>query len=262
MDIWIIRDGEKTGPFHDFEIRRKIEAGELSATTSAWHEGLTAWKPLVEIDLFTREFQLEKSAAEKAEEISSSLPESPPLPLEAKPKTYYMRRFWARWLDLALFSSLWWLGMWAAHQDIGSILVSPLHGFTQFIPWFIFEALLLHRFGTTPGKWLLGLRVVNAGDGSLLSLPAAARRCTLVLVVGIGFAWGPLSAICMIMSLITARRMGGAFGISPVATTSPPNGSARSAFSASSSFTMPRSRSRSPSSPPTSPCSSAIASLR
>jgi hypothetical protein len=57
---------------------------------------------------------------------------------------------------------------------------------------------------------LLGLRVVNAGDDSLLSLPAAARRCTLVLVVGIGFAWGPLSAICMIMSLITARRMGGA----------------------------------------------------
>jgi GYF domain 2 len=145
MDIWIIRDGEKTGPFHDFEIRRKIEAGELSATTSAWHEGLTAWKPLVEIDLFTREFQLEKSAAAKAEEISSSLPESPPLPLEAKPKTYYMRRFWARWLDLALFSSLWWLGMWAAHQDIGSILVSPLHGFTQFIPWFIPAPPLRHH---------------------------------------------------------------------------------------------------------------------
>ena len=54
MDIWIILDGEKIGPIHDFEIRRKIEAGELSATTPAWHEGLAAWKPLVEIELFTR----------------------------------------------------------------------------------------------------------------------------------------------------------------------------------------------------------------
>ena len=33
MDIWIIQDGEKTGPLHDCEIRRKIETGELPAST-------------------------------------------------------------------------------------------------------------------------------------------------------------------------------------------------------------------------------------
>ena len=58
MDIWIIRNGEKTGPFRDFEIRHKIEDGELSPTTPAWHDGLPAWQPLGEIDLFRREFDL------------------------------------------------------------------------------------------------------------------------------------------------------------------------------------------------------------
>ena len=57
MEIWYIRDGEKLGPFHDFEIRRKITAGELPPTTPAWHEGLGAWKPLEEIDIFKREFE-------------------------------------------------------------------------------------------------------------------------------------------------------------------------------------------------------------
>ncbi len=55
MDIWIIQNGEKIGPIHDFDVRKMIENGELPAATPAWHEGLTAWKPLVEISLFERE---------------------------------------------------------------------------------------------------------------------------------------------------------------------------------------------------------------
>ena len=36
MEIWIIRDGEKVGPIHDYDIRRKIETRELSRETMAW----------------------------------------------------------------------------------------------------------------------------------------------------------------------------------------------------------------------------------
>jgi uncharacterized RDD family membrane protein YckC len=211
MDIWIIRDGEKVGPLHDYEVRRKIEDGELPASTPAWHEGLSSWKPLVEIELFTREFQLaEKSAAMPIVENEPPPPLSrvtpPPLPQE----TYYVRRFWARWFDLSLYSGLWWLSMWAVGQDIEGLLLSGWMMILVYVPWFGMEAYLLHRFGTTPGKWLLGIKVVNK-DGTLMSLSASMIRALRVMFTGVGFGWGLLAIFCQALSLITARRLGTTF---------------------------------------------------
>ena len=208
MDIWIIRDGEKVGPLHDFEVRRKIEDGELPASTPSWHEGLGAWKPLIEIGIFTREFELAAKPRESAlvfPEKSPSVdsPTPPPLPV----RTFYVRRFWARWLDLSLYSGLWWIGMWAARQDIEAALLNPWVMFFQYLPWFVIEPLLLHYFGTTLGKWLLNLAVVNQ-DGSRLDLPAAIRRSLRVMFTGVGFGWIPLALFCHVLSIFTAKRLG------------------------------------------------------
>ncbi len=204
MDIWIIRDGEKIGPIHDFEIRRQIANGTLPATTPAWHEGLPAWKPLDEVDLFTREFQLpiipEPTSLENSPDSDST---PPPLPT----RTHYGRRFWARWFDLTLYSGIWWIGMWAAGQNIEAALLNPWVMIFQYAPWFILEALLLHQFGTTPGKWLLGLQVVNK-DGSPLSLAASSRRSMRVLFSGIGFGWSILALLCQALSWFMAKRLG------------------------------------------------------
>lgn len=208
MDIWIIRDGEKIGPIHDFEVRRKIEDGELPADTPAWHEGLGAWRPLIEIDLFTREFELAHTPTDPAPFAEDSPPPGfgstpPPLPGQ----TFYGRRFWARWFDLTLYASFWWLAMWGARQNIEAVLLNPWVMFLQFVPWFALEALLLHYVGTTPGKWLLGLHVVNQ-DGSRLTLAESTRRALRVLFTGVGFGWGPLSVFCQALSLFTAKRLG------------------------------------------------------
>jgi uncharacterized RDD family membrane protein YckC len=200
MEIWIIRDGEKTGPLHDFEIRRQIEAGQLASTTPAWHEGQAEWQPLGEIDLFKREFEL---AAARPADPGDQRPQPPPLPQP----TRYSRRFWARWLDLSLYSGLWWLGMWGASQNIEATLANPWIIFLRYIPWFVFETLLLQHFGTTPGKWLLGLSVSNL-DGSRLNLAAATRRSGRVLFTGIGFGWSWLTIFCQALSLFTAEKLG------------------------------------------------------
>ena len=202
MDIWIIRDGEKVGPIHDFEVRRKIEAGELPASTPAWHEGLDAWKPLKEIGLFSREFELKGPPP-----LPSTYQGTAPEPVAATQETFYLRRFWARWFDLSLFSGFWWLGMWVARQDIGATLLNPWVMFLQYVPWFALEALLIHKFATTPGKWLLGLRVTNKND-SHLDLGEATRRSLRVMFTGVGFGWSILAVFCQALSLFTAKRLG------------------------------------------------------
>ncbi|MBC8126250.1 MAG: RDD family protein [Gloeobacteraceae cyanobacterium ES-bin-144] len=206
MDIWIIQNGEKIGPIHDFDVRKKIEAGELQANTPAWHEGQPAWMPLVEINLFEREFNQPFS--------DHGTPDSPPLenqasytipPLPENP--HLVRRFWARWLDLYLFAGIYWFGMWAIGRDIQATLNNPWVILFFYIPWFIIEAYLIHRFGTTPGKWLLGIKITN-NNGSQLSLSEGTRRSARVLLLGIAFGWEIVTLICQLIAFFTTKSLG------------------------------------------------------
>lgn len=206
MEVWIIQDGEKSGPFQEFDVRQKIADGEWTAETSAWHEGLDGWKKLPDIPIFRREF--EKPAprtdipVDAPDALSKGVPQPPPIP---QPQVY-LRRFWARWLDMMLYSGIWWLCMWAAGQDIEAAWMNPWVMFTHYIPWFIIEALLVHYTGTTLGKWLLGMRVSNL-DGSRLDLGASTWRALRVMFTGVGFGWGILAIFCQTLSLFTARRL-------------------------------------------------------
>ncbi len=207
MDIWLIRSGVKTGPFPDYEIRRKVERGELDADARIWYDGLAEWTEISEVELFKDEY-------------NKKAPEPPALPPEyleraqsaaqtaavVKPR-HLGRRFWARWMDLTFYSALWWIGMYLAGRDIGSAIRNPWLLLPMYIPWFVLEAWLLHRFGRTPGKWLMGLRVTNE-DGSELALKASVWRSLRVMVTGVGFGWGILSVLCQAMSWFTARRIG------------------------------------------------------
>lgn len=206
MDIWIIQDGEKTGPIHDFEVRRRIEKGELHADTPVWHEGLPTWQPLQSISLFEHEFDkpIEISGIEDPYQPpvdTGSLP--PPLPTQ----TFIYRRFWARWCDLHLYSAIWWFALWLAGRNIGDLMMDPWISMLHYIPWFALEAFLIHRFGTTPGKWLLDLSVVNP-DGGNLNLTESIRRASRVMFFGIGLGWYLLTLICQVMAFVTTRRLG------------------------------------------------------
>ena len=208
MEIWLIQKGKKTGPFQDYEVRNRITDGQLDADQYAWHEGLPSWVKLGEIELF-------RSDLEKLQGQASVPPEFevPPSSVEQSPvvltheKRHLARRFWARWLDLMLYATVWWLLIYLVGRDIGAAMRSDLMKILIFIPWFAIEAWLLHRFGTTPGKWLMGIRVVNE-DESELTLKASIWRSIRVLIVGIGFGWGFLSLLCQTMSWFTTRKIG------------------------------------------------------
>ncbi|HSP41809.1 MAG TPA: RDD family protein [Luteolibacter sp.] len=206
MDVWIIENGEKSGPLPDFEVRSRIRAGVLTSETPAWHDGLAEWRPLADIPLFANDF--DESSSNSTEKPDTDRDQPPPLPQTSPgPPPHLIRRFWARWFDLYLYSGFWWLGMWAAGRDIGAVLENVWLILFQYLPWFAIEAFLLHRFGTTPGKWLLGIRVRN-DDGSPLALGEATRRSMRVLFLGIGLGWGILALLCQLMAFFTTRRLG------------------------------------------------------
>lgn len=200
MEFWIIRDGEKVGPFADYELRSRIEAGELGPEDPVWHDGLDGWKPLREIARFQGVF-----------DRPAPVPVPPPLPSHVLPpvtkeKLPVGRRFWARWFDIQLYATLWWAGAWLTRQDL-LVMAQSVWFLFYLLPWFLVEAALIHRFGTTPGKALLGIRVGNE-DGSFLGVGQSLQRAMRVFLSGIGLGMALLCQLCMLMNFGIARKLG------------------------------------------------------
>ena len=207
MEIWLIRNGKRSGPYPDYEIRNRIEHGEMAPEEKVWHEGLAEWTPAGEVELFRKHFGERKPTATPPALPQEYLEQVLKQAAGMKPRLHLGRRFWARWMDLTAYSALWWLGMYFSGRDIEAAIANLWILLTMYLPWFAFEAWLIQRFGTTPGKWLMGLRVVN-DDGSKLDFKPAVWRSLRVMVTGIGFGWLLLAVLCQAMSWFTARRLG------------------------------------------------------
>ena len=72
-----------------------------------------------------------------------------------------------------------------------------------YLIWLPAEALLLSLFGTTPAKWLFGIRVAHPG-GDLLSFVEAVNRSFLVFVQGVGFG---IPFVALFTQLFAYRRL-------------------------------------------------------
>lgn len=208
MQIWLIQHGKKTGPFQDYEIRNRITDGQIEPDQFAWHEGLPGWVKLREIELFRNDLERTENEGEtRIEDVSPLNKVGPPVIVTFSGKRHLARRFWARWLDLLVYSAVWWLLMYVAGRNIGLMIENDWLMLSMLIPWFALESWLLYRFGTTPGKWLLGIRVVN-DDDTPLTLKSSIWRSIRVMIAGVGFGWELLSLLCQAMSWFTTRKIG------------------------------------------------------
>ena len=180
MELWIVEAGEKKGPFQTYEIRSRIENEELTGEELAWHKDQDDWVMLREMDVFQSEF--EKTPAE----IIASQP--PPLP----PQPHAIVRFFARWFDVCLYLLFIFSVLTVMDQNILALYERPgIFMFTYFLPFVLIEGLMLHAFKTTPGKFFLGIRVVNE-DESALPIPVAIVRSLRSYILGMGLVMHPL----------------------------------------------------------------------
>ena len=99
------------------------------------------------------------------------------------------RRFFARTLDEALYSAIWSCFL-VLVLNINLVNRSSAAGFVDIIMTllltFILEPLQLSLFGTTLGKWILGIRILH-NDDRKLTFSEAYQRTTQVLFYGLGF---------------------------------------------------------------------------
>lgn len=198
MDFWLIQNGEKAGPFHDYEIRARIENGNLGPDEPAWGEGMSEWRPLREISVF-------RSAFERP------APSPPPLPAIPRPPSLALgRRLFARFFDIQLFYALCLLGVWSTGGNLVPLVLDHWVFVGCLLGYVVLEAIMIRAFGATPGKALLGLRVLNR-DGSKLGWLESFRRSFLAISVGVGFGHPILVVICLIFHRIAIRATGSVF---------------------------------------------------
>ncbi|HRG16567.1 MAG TPA: RDD family protein [Pseudomonadota bacterium] len=140
-------------------------------------------KNQAQIEAMLREAQAKKGAI--AADARQNATES------ARKLAWVGKRFAARYIDvgsLGLFgASAWWAATEGRKGVEAAIAADPwLLLFMALALWFVAESLLIGLFGTTPGKWLLGLRVRDA-RGEAPGIPRAFKRSFWVYARGLGF---------------------------------------------------------------------------
>lgn len=214
MDIYVLKEGRRIGPFLPFKLRELLEDRTIQPSDPAWIEGMESWSPLSSIE-----------ALESWMPRDPSLP--PPLPIPAEFKEgaasadlpgIKARRIhaWLRWLARIVDRMLWFSLLWVIAVSAGwlqpwdYLLLSPLLLIGAAVVWIPVESFLLSRFTTTPGKWLLGIRITD-DLGQPLTYLAAVKRTVLAVCTGAGLGLPALSLLPVLqgtMSWLLYRRTG------------------------------------------------------
>lgn len=95
------------------------------------------------------------------------------------------RRFFARSMDTALCALPVSFLLYVVLRTVpeSSTLVNFLAGLAGWVVMLFLEPLLLSRFGTTPGKYVMGITLTRPG-GEKLSYREGLERTALVFVYG------------------------------------------------------------------------------
>ncbi len=226
MQYWISQSGEKKGPLKEWDIRALIEEEKLTEQDLIWHADLPNWQSLQEYTAFRSYFEkaeeieevadldVELEAAKKElhqkieEATGKKLPADAIIHVEKVEHHHWVRRGFAKVFDLFLYSMTFFV--------IANFFGFPF-GFNErieviniifLIPFFVIEAFLLSRFGLTPGKAILGLRVRPLAGMTPLNFNRALFRSGASWLFGMALGLSPYFIISMILSYFTTKQRG------------------------------------------------------
>ena len=193
----------------DFDLRSRIRSGEVQSHHKLWFTELEEWTPIGEVALFANEFEVEgvKIDGENVEGYLAELEEelesresTPPTPPPLPPDLHLWRRFGGRWFDYLGYMAVFFVWIAWTGADLKALHQRALFPVVLILPWMFLEAASLHYWGTTPGKWLVGLRVRDASSRKL-SPGMALFRTMRVMILGMGFGQVFLREFCHLVAL-------------------------------------------------------------
>jgi uncharacterized RDD family membrane protein YckC len=118
--------------------------------------------------------------------------------IQKEPTVMPWRRFWARFIDMQIFMLL----VFSVFISLtGESFEEYNYGYhiISFFLWIFVEAFLLSSFGTTIGKWALGI-IVRDKNGEILQFSSALNRSSNVWVSGLGLGIPLLTPFFMLFS--------------------------------------------------------------
>jgi formylglycine-generating enzyme required for sulfatase activity/uncharacterized RDD family membrane protein YckC len=175
VEWWYASGGTRKGPISTDVLRQKLLDGSVTTSDLVWTEGMSAWTAVCDVPVLNKMIQalppeLPKTAVsgppEPFVDTEPSPFESPTPPPElAGP----WRRFFARFIDL------WLIALPTVFLVI--VLLAPVSpGFAQWLQkpgsdyalgflvtplLLVVEAVVFAFFGTTIGKWILGIHITT-----------------------------------------------------------------------------------------------------
>lgn len=231
MDIYWIENGKRKGPVTVPDIISLVQMGELTPETQGWHAGCAQWMPLRELPAlvdFLGNLENRSKAVQQEEEpntanqeqaLPAGLPPIQPTPVPQKtaddttsPRIVEVfpatasARLMARFVDTALYTAAALGVAYGLGLEYNSYYTPSAPVF--WLPMVVLEALCLSRTGTTPGKWLMGIRIASLVGSPGISFGRALLRSALVFFLGMGLMMFPVGIIMMLFSYWSLRSRG------------------------------------------------------
>ena len=205
MEFWITENGKRIGPLQEWSVRAKVQSKELSEDDLLWHKDLEHWIRIGDYPSYQSYFNKDVLVnTDSLTESELTLNEENTVNV----KHYWARRGFAKIFDLTLYFTLFFIVTNFFGIPFG---LSPDYRWMEFImliPFFFFEAYLLHRAGVTPGKWLLGLNVTSQDGSSLLSTKKSLIRSSSSWFFGMAMGYSPYFIFSALISYFNTGRRG------------------------------------------------------
>lgn len=167
--------------------RRQLEADQ-AALTGARAVCVQLWETAPEYATLDAGPWLKRLEEAPVSERFSPPKDEKPMP--AAPFRHPWRRYFARSMDVSLYGlvilAVLLLGFHAPVEIMTSRVMGLLLGWLANLPMLLLEPFMLSRWGTTPGKAIFGIKVLDP-EGEKMSLLQARRRTMEVFAKGMGY---------------------------------------------------------------------------
>ncbi len=233
MDIYWIENHEQRGPLPAVEVVSMLENGLIPADSNAWHSGCAEWMPLRDLPAIRSLFSLKDAEADAtdapedtdpadedngesgesanpAEQSTESTDPTAPEPGLVLVVPYPYVRLLARLVDLLMYLMFYFGALRLMDVGFQSDLFPGLSYQSLLyicLPMVVIESVLLSKFGTTPGKGVLGVGVCDY-LGRRLSFLDAFKRSLFVMILGCGCYIAPFCGATVFFSWWWVRMIG------------------------------------------------------